>query len=112
MLIVEDDALIARVERTALQRAGHDATTAATLAEARTYLGQTTPELILLDLHLEDGSALELVRTLRTGGFAGRIVIASGDDAGAAVLAAGADAFLLKPFSPGELTQAVAAALL
>ena len=63
------------------------------------------PDLILLDVHLHDGSGLEVLRRVRADASVARtrVVMTSGMDMQDECLAAGADAFLLKPFMPDEL---------
>ena len=85
ILIVEDESIFARAVATALQRAGHTPTIAATLAEARRHLGPSNPEppdLVILDMRLPDGDGFELLTTLSEAGDAAPttiVVTAYGD---------------------------------
>jgi len=70
------------------------------------------PNLVLLDVHLPDVSGLEVCRTLRSRPrlAAARIVMltaAAQQDDVARGLAAGADDYLTKPFSPLRLLELV-----
>jgi DNA-binding response OmpR family regulator len=61
------------------------------------------PDLLILDLHLPRLAGREVLRTLRTGGAAGslKILVLSADamlGTEEEVLAAGADAYMSKPF--------------
>ena len=73
------------------------------------------PDLILLDIHLPDVSGLEVCARLRErGGPAAKIVMltAAAQEADVALgLAAGADHYLTKPFSPVRLLALVDALL-
>jgi PAS domain S-box-containing protein len=67
VLVVEDDAAIARVLGIMLRRDGHEVTTASSLAEARAALRQRRPSVILLDIKLPDGSGFDLLDELAPG---------------------------------------------
>jgi DNA-binding response OmpR family regulator len=83
------------------------------LASGRVALDAEPVDLVLLDVRLPDGSGLDLLRELRAAASANtpRILILSASVLGAdrdAAIAAGADAFLAKPFRPAELVDHVA----
>jgi DNA-binding response OmpR family regulator len=65
ILVVEDDRVMARLESSALQRAGHDLTVAHTAAEAIEIASVQAFNLIVLDLFLPDGDGLALCVQLR-----------------------------------------------
>ena len=60
-LIVDDDVDSAEMLATLLSGEGLSAATANTLAEARRQMALQSPDLILLDLHLPDGSGMTLL---------------------------------------------------
>lgn len=67
---------------------------------------QRTPEIVLLDLNLPDGSGLDLLTELKSNPRTAAIrvaVISVADDDGSA-RQAGADAVLVKPVSRADLT--------
>lgn len=117
LLVVDDEPHIGLLLRPHLERLGYRVSLARTLAEARGALGDRAAPLdaMLLDLHLPDGSGLDLLRELRAGKSAREfpviVLTAEGDER---VLeeaeALGAD-LLTKPFSPTKLTARVAALL-
>jgi two-component system, OmpR family, response regulator len=80
-----------------------------TLAAAEAYLLAEQPALIVLDNRLPDGFGLDFIGFLKSTYPAARILMISGVDAAAADLAieSGADAFLSKPFSKAQLSDAV-----
>ena len=113
VLVVEDDAGIRGLLRASLAAEGFAVTTAVSLSEAMALLQHDPPGLIVLDLGLPDGDGAELVRTVRQRSSL-PIVVASAreDPAGKiALLDAGADDYLVKPFSVAELLARIRVAL-
>jgi two-component system KDP operon response regulator KdpE len=113
VLVVEDDAAIRGQMRTSLLAEGFEVTTATSLSEATALLKNAPPDLMVLDLGLPDGDGAELVRAVRRQS-ALPIVVASArqEQAGKiALLDAGADDYLVKPFSIGELLARIRVAL-
>jgi DNA-binding response OmpR family regulator len=111
VLVVDDDQDVQAVLARALERDGHSVVTAGSLAAARAALAAGV-ELLLLDLMLPDGSGLELCRELRAREQALPIMIltARGQvEARVEGLDAGADDYLVKPFSLAELRARVRA---
>src|SRR5256886_2176574 len=117
LLVVDDEPHIGLLLRPHLERLGYVVTLARTLAEARRALqgGDGPFDALLLDLHLPDGSGLELLRELRsaaaTRAFPVIVLTAEGEDrilGEAEGLGAG---LLTKPFSPSKLTARIAAML-
>jgi len=101
MLLVEDSRLAAEAVRLVCRRLGIRLRRAESLAGAALHLRVYRPDIALIDLGLPDGSGVELIRALgRSGTRPQRLLAISGDPGqeGAAI-AAGADAFLLKPLS-------------
>jgi two-component system KDP operon response regulator KdpE len=118
VLLVEDEALNRALVRAVLDRRAAELpplqlTEADTLDRARAMLEETPADIILLDVRLPDGSGLDLARDLRDGrvGAASPVVAILSASVLAlervAAEAAGADAFLAKPFVPGELTALI-----
>ena len=117
LLVVDDEPHIGLLLRPHLERHGYVVSLARTLADARRALeGGVSPlDAMLLDLHLPDGSGLDLLRELRadpaTRAFPVIVLTAEGEDR---ILeeAEGLGAELLtKPFSPTKLTARIAAIL-
>ncbi len=65
-----------------------------------------TVDAFVIDCHLAGFSGLDLVRDIRTDAdlASSLIIVTSGKDLKEEALADGADSFLLKPFSPTELS--------
>ena len=64
ILHVDDDRDIREVVATALSGVG-EVVSAETLAQARAFLAERTPGLVIMDLELRDGSGLELLKDLK-----------------------------------------------
>lgn len=121
LLLVEDDRELRATLREALLVEGYQVLTAASLAEANTIYGQTqlgesaTPafDLILLDLGLPDGDGSDLLVKLRRKQSTPVIIISAREAEGQKIhlLDEGADDYLVKPFSIGELLARMRVAL-
>jgi len=111
ILLVDDEPAIRESLAFALRRDGFDVAEAASLREAR---GQAVAaDLIILDLVLPDGNGLEFLRALREASDVPVIVLTSRDEETDRVvgLEIGADDYVLKPFSPREVSARVRAVL-
>jgi two-component system phosphate regulon response regulator PhoB len=116
VLIVEDDRPITEMLRYNLESAGFRASVAADGAQALRIMGDDKPDLVVLDWMLPKLSGLEVCRTMRrTAGLTGLPVImltAKGEeDDRVRGLNAGADDYVVKPFSPNELIARIHAVL-
>lgn len=114
LLVIEDDALIARSLERALAPLGNTVEVFATCAEARAALRHDRFDLILLDLGLPDGDGLGLLAALRDRGDTTPVLILTardGIDDRVSGLDLGADDYLAKPFSIAELEARVRALL-
>jgi two-component system KDP operon response regulator KdpE len=109
VLLVEDDAELRATLRDALQVEGHDVLTAASLSEGLALLAhagaQRGFDAVLLDLGLPDGDGEALLALLRRSRNWPVLVISARDavDVKVRLLDAGADDYLIKPFSVAEL---------
>jgi two-component system OmpR family response regulator len=109
ILIVEDEAAIADVVEFALRKAGFETIRATTLAAARQLLHSRGADLLVLDLGLPDGDGLDLCRELSQTAKVPVLVLTCRDEEVDRVvgLESGADDYVVKPFSPRELTARV-----
>ncbi|MEH0168452.1 response regulator [Roseateles microcysteis] len=106
VLLVEDDRELRTTLRDALQVEGYTVQTAASLSEGRALMQHDhAPDLVLLDLGLPDGEGEQLLAELRRSKGTPVLVISARHQDGSKVrlLDAGADDYLVKPFSIGEL---------
>lgn len=117
VVLVEDDRELRNTLRDALAVENYRVLAAATLHEARAVLKQAVAggdvDLVLLDLGLPDGEGETLLAALREQHAMAVIVISARhtDDPKIRLLDAGADDYLVKPFSVGELLARVRLAL-
>ena len=65
ILLVDDDNLILGINKELLTWRGYDVSTATSLAEAGARLTSLTPDIIILDVLLPDGSGLDFLKELR-----------------------------------------------
>ena len=112
LLLIEDDADLARLLAAVLGEAGHTVTVAPTLASAQHHLGSGSWDLVLLDLLLPDGDGRQLLEQLRSQPTTSTlpVFVASarvGPQARAECIALGADAYFEKPVDVGGLVHAV-----
>ena len=83
---------------------------ASSIRDALPLLDSARPDIVLADLSLGDGSAVELVRALRRGRLKGRVIVITGfsdEFAAAEALAAGANGYVLKSQPTAELLEAI-----
>ena len=83
---------------------------ASSIRDALPLLDSARPDIVLADLSLGDGSAVELVRALRRGRLKGRVIVITGfsdEFAAAEALAAGANGYVLKSQPTSELLEAI-----
>lgn len=113
VLLVEDDPELRHTLRDALSIEGYTVHTAASLAEGQAMAQHASPDLVLLDLGLPDGDGQVLLTHLRQRASTPVILISArhGENQKIALLDAGADDYLVKPFSVGELLARMRVAL-
>ena len=113
LLVVEDDAQIRRFVRHALERGGFHVREAETFRDGLIDAGTGKPDLVILDLGLPDGDGQQFVRELRGWSHIPVLILSarSMESDKISVLDAGADDYLTKPFSVGELLARVRALL-
>jgi len=106
LLVVEDEARIAEIVRSALLRDGFAVDVFGLCADAREAFANTPYDAAILDLGLPDGDGLRLLTELRGKGNAVPVLVLTARDAvehRVAGLDAGADDYLVKPFAMAEL---------
>ncbi|MDG4773697.1 response regulator transcription factor [Solwaraspora sp. WMMD792] len=113
VLVVEDDREIRELLRRYLERAGLQAHTTHSGAEAVRLLDEGGIDLVVLDLGLPDVDGLDVLAAARADGDVPTIVLTarSGVDDRIRGLQHGADDYVTKPFSPTELVLRVQAVL-
>ena len=113
VLVVEDDREIRTLMQSSLSMEGFDVQTAGSLNEANALLQHSPPDVIVLDLGLPDGDGMQLVHEVRKRLALPIIVVSARHQEAQKIrlLDAGADDFLTKPFSVGELLARIRVAL-
>jgi two-component system, OmpR family, KDP operon response regulator KdpE len=105
VLVVEDEPQLQRVLRLTLEANGMRHMEAISAAEAINRLRQQPPDLIIADLGLPDGDGIQVIRAAREVTTVPIIVLSARSQEldKIAALDAGADDYVTKPFSTGEL---------
>jgi two-component system KDP operon response regulator KdpE len=113
ILIVDDEPQIRRVMRTTLSSNGYAVLDARTGEEALEIVRKERPELVLLDVNLPGMGGLEVCREIRDQSDVAIIMLTVRNTEHDKVLAldAGADDYVVKPFSIEELLARIRAAL-
>ncbi len=109
LLVVEDEPDLAALIRMIFDPGRFAVVVADDLASARSILARPlAPDLVILNVVLPDGDGLDLCRGLRAAGMALPVIVLTGMvGTRAQALAAGADAFVTKPFDPDALAAEV-----
>jgi DNA-binding response OmpR family regulator len=113
VLVVEDQRTVLRNLVRGFQEEEYDVIGVASVCEAREAIGKA-PDILVLDLMLPDGSGLEFLTQLRKEGFLQPILVLTARDSvddRVEGLNAGADDYLVKPFSFNELLARLRALL-
>ncbi|MCA1783529.1 MAG: response regulator transcription factor [Dermatophilaceae bacterium] len=111
VLVVEDEREIRELLRRYLTRAGLSVLVAATGAEALLKLEEVRPDLVLLDLGLPDVDGTEILESAVPSTPVIVLTARAGLPDRIAGLRAGADDYVVKPFSPTEVVLRVQAVL-
>ena len=113
VVLVEDDVEMRRLVAETLADQGHDVESASAGMEGLELAVKSRPDLVLLDLGLPDLDGADLLRMIRSVSHVPVIVITArgADSVVVSTLDAGADDYLVKPFSVSQLEARVRAVL-
>ncbi|MEZ5344622.1 MAG: sigma-54 dependent transcriptional regulator [Pyrinomonadaceae bacterium] len=106
ILVVDDDAQIARTLEMALSSWGYATIQAGTLAEAAKLFRQDEPQIVLLDIDLPDGSGLDLLQEIKNEAPEVIVIMVTGNvdvKSTISALRGGAHDFIGKPIHLEEL---------
>jgi len=108
-LIIDDEVQIRRLLRLTLEAHGYRVFEAATGQEGITEAAQRQPDIVLLDLGLPDLDGIAVLKRLREWSRVPIVVLSvrEREEDKIAALDAGADDYVTKPFSTGELLARV-----
>jgi two-component system KDP operon response regulator KdpE len=113
VLACDDEPRILRALKVILRQEGYVVLTAATMDEALDVAAVSAVDAAIVDLLLPDGDGVELCRRLREWSEMPIIVLSAvgEEEQKVAVLKAGADDYITKPFGPRELLARLEAVL-
>jgi len=113
LLVIEDERQMLRFLRASLCAHGYRLCEAETAADGLAQARSRAPDVILLDLMLPDGDGIDVARKLRDGCRTPIVVLSARgqEEDKIRALDAGADDYLTKPFSVGELLARIRLAL-
>jgi len=113
VLVVDDDSQIRRVMRTTLDAQGYEVTEAGSGERAVVFLQSEKYDLVLLDVNLPGKTGIETCREIRVNSSVPIIMLTVRDAATDKIeaLDAGAQDYVTKPFSMGELLARVRSVL-
>ena len=100
VLLVEDEALLARNIKTYLERREYEVEIAGTLRQARQLYDELKPEAMLIDQNLPDGNGMDLIRRIRKTDRDTKLVMVTAHgsiETAVEAMKCGADDFLTKP---------------
>ncbi|MBD3292773.1 MAG: response regulator [Armatimonadia bacterium] len=109
ILVVDDDAATRKMINTALEQNGFEVVDAGTATDALLAIKREDPDVVLLDLILPDGDGVQVCREVREYSEVSIIMVTAKRDLTdrLAGLDAGADDYVTKPLSMGELVARV-----
>jgi DNA-binding NarL/FixJ family response regulator len=109
VLIVDDHALFRSGVRAELEGRAEVVGEAATVAEAVEQIARLEPDVVLLDVHLPDGSGADVIPRAPGGGRTRYLALSVSDDPEdvIAVIRAGARGYVTKTISAEELADAI-----
>jgi len=108
ILIIEDEADILELLSHHLTREGYDVTAVNSLAYAQAQLEIATYDLMLTDMYLCDGDAIELIRHTKEAGQRAKmsiVLMTGGEFRARKSQDVGIDAVLRKPFALGDVRR-------
>jgi len=113
IVVIEDDPQICRFLRTSLSVQGFQVVEAATGERGVIEIGTRKPELVILDLGLPGMDGIAVIRKVREWSAVPIIVLSARSQESNKIdaLDAGADDYLTKPFSIGELLARIRVSL-
>lgn len=113
ILLAEDDPTMLSLLRTLLKMEGFETVSLDSEANLLELIHRERPDAVLLDVHLAQGHGVELLRQIRSDPALDRVLVImqSGMNLAEEARAAGADDFLVKPYMPDTLINAIKSGL-
>lgn len=111
VIVVDDDQTMTSLLQTLLELDGYEVAKAGSAEGFFEKLMSEEPDLVLLDVFLEDGEGLDILKEIRNHQNASiaqlPVVMTSGMELSRQCRDAGADDFLLKPYDPEHLLDII-----
>lgn len=110
LLIVDDDTFVRSILKDLLAPQGYELAEAVNGEDAVQWARDTQPDIVLLDLLMPKMSGIQALTELRKVAPATRVLVISSLDSEpliAQAMGAGAAGFIVKPFHPVEIQEAV-----
>ncbi len=113
VLVIDDDPSLLRALRVGLEAEGHEVTTAANGERGLSQTALTAPDIVVLDLGLPDIDGLEVSQRIRQWSDVPIIILSAtgAENRKIEALDGGANDYVTKPFSMGELEARIRAVL-
>jgi two-component system, OmpR family, KDP operon response regulator KdpE len=113
VLVIDDDPSLLRALRVGLEADGHEVTTAVNGERGISQTALTTPDIVVLDLGLPDIDGLQVSQRIRQWSDVPIIVLSAtgAENRKIEALDGGANDYVTKPFSMGELEARIRAVL-
>ena len=113
VLVIDDERAFRILISTTLSARGYEVKAAANGKEAEAMITSHSPDLIILDLGLPDMDGMDILKKFRTWSKTPVIIVSArtSEEDKVKALDAGADDYVEKPFSTGELAARVRTAL-
>ncbi len=113
VLVVDDEPAILRFLKPALEANNYEIEAVGTMKEAVQRIAAKAPDIVILDLGLPDGDGKDVIRQVREWSKIPIVVLSARDREAEKIeaLDLGADDFVNKPFSVGELMARLRTAL-
>jgi len=107
VLLAEDDITMVSLLKTLLKMEGFEVAALKTGSDVPVEVGHENPDILFLDVHFGNQSGVEIIEAIRKNKALAnlRVVMTSGMSMQEECMRAGANAFLLKPFSPDDLIR-------
>jgi DNA-binding response OmpR family regulator len=109
VLIVDDDHTMVSLLATLLELDGFEAVPTTQASDLEQNLRKDQPDLLIMDVFMASGDGIELLRKVRsTSEFSNLpVIMTSGMDVEDQCIEAGANGFMLKPYSPSDLLDMI-----
>ena len=107
VLVVDDEPGILRFVKASLLLAGFDVIATTSGQQALAFARSGEPDIIVLDIYMEPLTGFDVLRELRSFSLVPVVIITARKEAAEMAVEQGANAYLLKPFSPDDLAQKI-----